>query len=288
MSSIVYTSDLHGNLDLYRAAGNAAVSTGADALIFGGDLCPGTPNGKSFTLPTEHPDFILHQVGPLVRKWKQAHGALRVFAIPGNDDCQTILPALDRLAADGLIENLHRQTRTLNGYTLTGLSFVPPTPFQLKDFDRWDHEPVDHDNSISMRGVISTPQGFEVIKDVHAYLDSSPSIAEELRRLPIPDPARTVAVIHTPPFDTHCDVLFDGRHIGSRSLRSWIETHQPRLTLHGHIHESPKLSRSYCDRIGSTVVVNPGCDHLRPYLVFIDLDKPTELEHSLYGKTVLS
>jgi Icc-related predicted phosphoesterase len=79
-------------------------------------------------------------------------------------------------------------------------------------------------------------------------------------------------------------VLFDGRHIGSKAVRTWIEKTQPLLTLHGHIHESPKLSRSFVDRIGSTSVINPGCDHTRPHLVFVDLDNPTELAHSLYGK----
>ena len=53
MPIIVYTSDLHGDLDLYRAAGEAAIRTRADALIFGGDLCPGTPTGASPRLPIE-------------------------------------------------------------------------------------------------------------------------------------------------------------------------------------------------------------------------------------------
>ena len=31
-------------------------------------------------------------------------------------------------------KNLHQETRTLGAYTLVGLSYVPPTPFHLKDF----------------------------------------------------------------------------------------------------------------------------------------------------------
>jgi len=56
------------------------------------------------------------------------------------------------------------------------------------------------------------------------------------------------------------------------------------MTLHGHIHESAKLSRSFFDRIGATTVINPGCDHARSHLVFINLDNPAEIEHSIYGK----
>jgi Icc-related predicted phosphoesterase len=281
---IVYTSDLHGVIDLYRAAGDAAVRTHADALIFGGDLCPGTPSGASQRLPIEQPEFVLYRLSHLFDMWKDAHPDLRIFTIPGNDDCQTILPALEDLEMNDLIENLHKQTRTLGDYTLMGLSYVPPTPFHLKDFERWDKAPDRESGSYSYRCMIGTPRGFKLIEDFETYLDSLSSIKQELERFTVSDPAHTVAVIHTPPFNTACDVLFDGRHIGSKAVRSWIEKTRPRLTLHGHIHESPKLSGTFFDRIGPTTVVNPGCDHTRPHLVFIDLDKLTEIEHSLYGK----
>jgi Icc-related predicted phosphoesterase len=284
MARLVYTSDLHGDLDLYRVAGEAAVRTRADALVFGGDLCPGTPTGASLSLPIEQPEFILYRLSPLLGDWKQAHPALRIFAIPGNDDCQTILPALEELEMNDLIENLHQETRTLGAYTLMGLSFVPPTPFHLKDFERWDDAPEPDTGSCSHRCIIGTPRGLMVIEDFQSYLDSLPSLEQELRRLPVKDPMHTVAVIHTPPFNTHCDVLLDGHHVGSKAVRSWIEKNQPRLTLHGHIHESPQLSGTYFDRIGATTIINPGCDHARPHLVFIDLDNLTEIDHSIYGK----
>lgn len=91
-------------------------------------------------------------------------------------------------------------------------------------------------------------------------------------------------MIHCPPFQTRCDVLFNGQHIGSAALRRWIERCQPLLTLHGHIHESPRVSGAFFDRIGKTTVVNPGCDYEHPHLVFISLANPVELEHSVYGR----
>ncbi len=284
MPTIVYTSDLHGELDLYRAAGEAAIRRRADALIFGGDLCPGIPSASSLRLPIEQPEFLLHRLSHLLGDWKEDHPALRIFAIPGNDDCQTILPALEELEMNDLIENLHQETRTLGAYTLMGLSYVPPTPFHLKDFERWDDAPEPDSDSYSYRCVAGSPRGFMVIGDFHYYLDSLPSLKQELQRLPVKDAMHTVAVIHCPPFGTKCDVLFDGRHIGSKAVRSWIEKKQPRLALHGHIHESPRLSGTFWDRIGATTVINPGADLARPHLVFIDLDNPAEPEHSLDGK----
>ena len=127
-----------------------------------------------------------------------------------------------------LIENLHQETRTLGAYTLMGLSFVPPTPFHLKDFERWDDAPEPDSDSYSYRCIMGTPRGFMVIEDFRSYLDSLPSIEQELRRLPVKDPEHTVAVIHTPPFNTHCDVLFDGRHIGSKAVRN-LDREKPAL-----------------------------------------------------------
>jgi uncharacterized protein len=43
---------------------------------------------------------------------------------------------------------------------------------------------------------------------------------------------------------------------GSESIRRAIETHQPLLGLHGHIHESPGVIK-----IGRTTCINPGSEY---------------------------
>jgi Icc-related predicted phosphoesterase len=234
-------------------------------------------------LPHAQPEFLLRDLQPLLEKWKLAQPGLRVFAIPGNDDCQTVLRALAELEARGLIENIHRTARRMADLTLLGLAFVPPTPFAIKDFERRDTAEDTHREPTWGHCVLGTPRGFELIENFGSYLNSLPTLEQELNRLPPSEPTRTVAVIHCPPYETRCDVLFDGRHIGSKALRHWIERRQPLLTLHGHIHESPKMSGAFFDRLGVTTVINPGCDYSRPHLVFIDLEKPTALEHSIYG-----
>jgi Icc-related predicted phosphoesterase len=283
MTSLVYTSDLHGNLDLYRAAGEVAHRRRADALILGGDLCPGTPSASTLHLPQSQPEFLFRELRPLLQAWKEIQPALRIFAIPGNDDCQTILPALMELETQGLIENLPSTPKVLAGYTLVGLPFVPPTPFALKDFERWDSPRDFQVEPQPARGVLGTPNGFRAIGDLQAYFDSLRTIEEELSLLPVADPARTIAVVHCPPYATHCDILFDGRHIGSKAIRRWLENLQPLLSLHGHIHESPRMSGEFVDRIGATTVINPGCDYTQPHLVFIDLEDLSQVEHSIYG-----
>ena len=62
-----------------------------------------------------------------------------------------------------------------------------------------------------------------------------------------------VAIMHNPPKDTKCDCIEGGIHVGSPLLREFIEKYKPLAVLTGHIHESCGI-----DRIGNTLVVNPG------------------------------
>ena len=285
MTRLIYTADLHGDPELYRAAGEAALQRKADALILGGDLCPGTPSASAVSLPRAQPEFLRREVGPLVESWKKQRPTLRVLAIPGNDDCGTILAALADLELAGLVENLHLKSAPLGEYLLVGMAFVPPTPFSFKDFERRDGREDKPRETPLARSVLATEQGFKVIDDFSSYLASLPTLEEELARLPSSESDRTIAVMHCPPYNTRCDVLLNGEHIGSRAIRRWIERTQPLLTLHGHIHESPKMSGSFFDRLGGTVVVNPGASGRVPHWVFLELENLAELEHSLYGRT---
>lgn len=63
----------------------------------------------------------------------------------------------------------------------------------------------------------------------------------------------TILVSHTPPKNTRLDRTFMGIHAGSMSVRRFIEEKKPLLALCGHIHEARGI-----DRIGDTVIVNPG------------------------------
>jgi Icc-related predicted phosphoesterase len=84
-------------------------------------------------------------------------------------------------------------------------------------------------------------------------------IREDLSRLPKPlSHKKAIYIMHSPPSGTKLDLIQGGKSVGSRSIKAFIEESQPPLTLHGHIHESPKLSNAYWDRIGETISINPG------------------------------
>ena len=62
-----------------------------------------------------------------------------------------------------------------------------------------------------------------------------------------------VQVTHAPPIHTKLDMISSGAHVGSQSVRKFIETHQPNAAICSHIHEAKGV-----DVIGSTKIINCG------------------------------
>jgi Icc-related predicted phosphoesterase len=61
-------------------------------------------------------------------------------------------------------------------------------------------------------------------------------------------------------------------YLGSIAVRRFIEVRQPLLTLHGHVHESARLSGSWRDRIGRTYCFSAAHDGPELALVRFDPD----------------
>ncbi|MDR4508165.1 MAG: metallophosphoesterase [Candidatus Brocadiaceae bacterium] len=62
-----------------------------------------------------------------------------------------------------------------------------------------------------------------------------------------------IMVCHTPPKDTKIDMIRGGAHVGSDSVKRFIEKRHPDVCISGHIHESRGQ-----DKIGNTLVLNAG------------------------------
>ncbi|HUX21853.1 MAG TPA: metallophosphoesterase family protein [Spirochaetia bacterium] len=82
---------------------------------------------------------------------------------------------------------------------------------------------------------------------------SEEELADRLESISIEAERPMILVSHQPPFDSTADIISSGRHVGSRSVRSFIERRKPLLCLTGHIHESAGVGT-----IGECIVVNPG------------------------------
>ena len=279
---VVYTSDLHGNKEHYQELFELAEQRKAQAIIIGGDMLP--IHGPFKYSLQEQQNFIFSYLEPKIQDFRSRAPQTTIYAMLGNDDWQASNVHLETLVAKGTLRLLHGEKHELgSGYELVGYAHVPPTPFTIKDGERRD---LQKDVVDQQRCTACVSQGAKiVVVDPEQYFASVMSIEEELEELPTArDYRKTVYVMHSPPFRTNLDRLFDGRWIGSQAIRAFVEKYQPYLTLHGHIHESSEISGTYWDRIGKTICINPGQSTEELYAVVFELeDITTTIEHTVFG-----
>jgi Icc-related predicted phosphoesterase len=108
---------------------------------------------------------------------------------------------------------------------------------------------------------------------------------EDLHKLANKDDfSRAVFLFHAPPHESKLDridshgKLFDhvplDSHVGSIAIRRFIEEKQPLLTLHGHIHESARITGFWKDAIGKTHCFSAAHDGPELSLVCFELENP--------------
>jgi Icc-related predicted phosphoesterase len=302
---MVYTADLHGDRNAYRALLDLAVAHGAQAAVVGGDLLPHT--FRLHDALSIQRAFVGNELRPLLEVFRAGHPDLAIYLLAGNDDWAAAIETLGALEEAGLAIPLHNRVVRLPAPTLehtayiqegtsmalagapqrpevwlAGYACVPLTPFSIKDFERRDAGPLPAVSFemayVSGEGTVR-PTSAEEITQLPGMVEDLSSLAQRS------DPARTIYVCHSPPAQTPLDLARGGRHVGSRALRAFIERHQPPLTLHGHIHEAPELSGKYATRIGATWCVNPGNSPYRFHAVVVDLDEQgIRMEHTVFGK----
>ncbi|MBN2044307.1 MAG: metallophosphoesterase, partial [Anaerolineales bacterium] len=248
MSQWFFVSDLHGFASRYQKLFQVILKEMPAVVLMGGDLLP---HGISSHGKKNRRDFI-HAV--LVDGFERLKAQLsqdypQVFLILGNDDPRAEEARLTQAETQGLWEYLHARAVRCGAFTVYGYACIPPTPFLLKDWERYDV------SRFVDPGCISPEEGWRSVS-VPAHVIRHATIQADLENLVQgADLSRAVFLFHSPPYQTTLDrAALDGRtidgvpldvHVGSIAIRRFILERQPRITLHGHIHESARLTGSW-------------------------------------------
>ena len=278
MPRCFFASDLHGHADRYEKLCEAIRQERPAAVFLGGDLLPHT-----LTAPAFLEGYLVPRLEQLRTDVGDAYP--RVFVILGNDDPRAAEAAVAEAAGRGVWEYVHGRRISWGTLEVWGYACVPPTPFTLKDWERYDvsrHlEP----------GCIAPDEGWHTVEVPERDLECG-TIREDLERLAGgADLARAVFLFHTPPYDTGLDrAALDGRtvdhvpldvHVGSIAVRRFIDARQPLVTLHGHVHESARLTGRWSERIGRTHAFSAAHDGPELALVRFDPDHPARAARAL-------
>lgn len=167
-------SDIHGD----GAALNRLMEIEADAYVAAGDLCTWSRG--------------LDAMGEIL-----ASRAGRVWVLPGNHESET---QIDALCASRGLNALHGRTFPFGGYTVAGLGYSNPTPFNT---------PGEYSEA-ELAGRLEAFSGLNSL----------------------------ILICHCPPKGTILDQTGPGVHLGSTAVAAFIETAQPRYFVCGHIHEA--------------------------------------------------
>lgn len=165
---------------------------------------------------------------------------IKCFVTGGNDDAPVVLEAMHKEGTKSFFACEDQVVHVDDGHTMVSIGFSTPTPW-------------------------NTPREIsdeELGRMIEELVDQ------------VPDPSRCIFNFHDPPVDSTLDTcpkldwskdppepITSGGQIvmhgaGSHSVRKAIESYQPMLGLHGHIHESQSVVK-----IGRTTCINPGSEY---------------------------
>lgn len=275
-----FISDLHGHLDRYEKLFSKIIEHRPEMVFLGGDLLPHGMQRKFADDFTE--DFLFKNFQALKEELGSDYPL--VMLILGNDDPRLEEEKYIELGKTGTWIYLHNRRIESHGFTFYGYSNVPPTPFRFKDWERYDvSRYVDP-------GCMHPFEGFHSVKpDVDLEWAT---IKDELSQLCGSEPVdRSVFLFHSPPYQTYLDrAALDGKmidhvpldvHVGSIAIMRFIEERQPWLTMHGHIHESSRLTGHWRQQFGKTHAYSAAWDGPELSLIDFDLENPLNAERHI-------
>ncbi len=243
--TLIYFTDFHGTRKLYDDTLKSAVERGVKLLATSGDLLPhrsGEP-------------FITGWFGEWLERCKKKD--VTVLGMLGNDDGAYLQKYIDEYETQGLFRRIDGRFVDYQGWTFWGYNFVPELPFGLKDWVKLDYEGAPRPPQLS-GPVLSSENGLRSIMNIESFFKARGTIENDLSKVGLPHPERTIVITHSPPRGYGLDVTANLHQVGSLSVLKFILEQQPLLSLHGHIHESPRSSGVWKTQIGKTTSCQPG------------------------------
>lgn len=260
-----FVSDIHGKQDRYKALFRKIEEEQPDGVFLGGDLLP-HHRSEDKTMSFIH-DAIIEPM----EEFQNA----RFFLIMGNDDPRIYEEIFKEADEEGILDYVHQRSVKFNNLFVIGYSYVPPTPFRLKDWERYD---VSRYTDV---GGISSEDGFRTISEERTRYKTIEEDLEEIASET--QPKKTIYLFHSPPYEILDMIDWRGKlfdhvqpdlHVGSIAIRRFIEEHPPFMTLHGHIHEVEAQTGSWRTKFCGTHILSAAYGGPELALVRFDTDEP--------------
>ncbi len=263
----LFVSDLHGNIAKFDTLFKIIKKERPEGVFIGGDIFP---NGLLADISNFFEKIFLNKIKVLKKNGVMSN----FFIILGNDDPKIYENLLIKAEKDNLLFYVNNKASIFHDLFVAGYSYIPPSPFILKDWERYDvSRYVDP-------GCISPEEGRRSVK-VDMNNEKYKTILDDLILLSKKsDPRKTIYLFHSPPYKTNLDradlddkkfdhVQYDV-NVGSIAIKRFIKKMKPFLTLHGHVHESSRLTGSWKEKIGDTYSFSAAYEGDKLAVIFFD------------------
>ncbi|MFX0155936.1 MAG: metallophosphoesterase [Candidatus Hodarchaeota archaeon] len=282
---LLYVTDIHGIEWKFNEIYQIAASLKIDIVINGGDMLTFKGN-------------LLHQdrfITGFLDEYFSRFESMKIYhlGLLGNDDLGTFDDLFQNTCDKySYVVNIAQNKFQIKGskYEFIGMNYMTDFPFGLKDRARKDTKDFELPRQFGKQ-YLSSPNGFKKIEDWVSYVDTLPTIEDELRNLVKPsDMNNTIYIFHSPPANIDLDVTHDGRKVGSKAEYAFLKENQPKISFHGHIHESPDVSGKWFSKLGKTICIQPGQSQQHENFlncVIVDLET-MNFERKIVRKTINS
>ena len=279
-----FVSDVHGNQERYKKLFSCISEEKPALVLMGGDLFPSSLNAiNSLSDDTFISQYFFQEIKQLKETLQNDFPA--IVLISGNDDPILLEDELYQGEKEGFWLYLNNRIVQYQEYFIYGYPYVPPTPFLVKDWEKYDvSRYVDP-------GSVSPEDGYRscnVAKNDIQYGTIKKDLAEKSNEI---NTDKLICLFHSPPYKCNLDrAALDGKmidhapldvHVGSIAIREFFELRKPYVGLHGHIHESARLTGIWKDIVGETPVFSAAHDGTELALVRFDLNDLSSVTREL-------
>lgn len=264
----VYACDVHGDGAKYLKLIDICKEEKINYIVLGGDLYL-----KRCNRELEQPKYIRNELDAFFTKLEEED--INCICIPGNDDLEQLDDIFNEICSKHKnVYNVDNKALVKEGICFIGLSKVLDGPWNRKSRivieDNCPMQEQKCDTCLIEKGTREISS-----KEWESYREKNlENMRDILERLPKnTTDCKTIYIIHEPPYGVGLDVCYNNYLAGSRCVREFLENNNAYMSLHGHIHESPRMSGVWKSKLGKCISIQPGQTELsEPTFIYCIID----------------
>ncbi len=184
---------------------------------------------------------------------------IKCICILGNDDLEQLDETFENECSKfDNVFNIDNKKVDLEDISFIGLSKVLDHPFGCKDRVVTE-EKLEIPFQLSKIIYVEKCRNMLSVEEWKEYRKNIEKMENVLKQLPkVTEGKKAIYVFHNSPFGVGLDVCIDKRQVGSKAITDFLTKSNAYMSLHGHIHESYKVTGIWKNELNGTICIQTG------------------------------